>query len=78
MCSGFTGWQVDAKKGSRGLLLSPQDSSSGELIGVRITRSQVGGPVSPGGGLLHLGSGEVTAVTVPQSAEEASSATAGP
>ncbi|MER5973402.1 FtsK/SpoIIIE domain-containing protein [Streptomyces sp. NPDC002055] len=65
VCSGFSGWQVDMKKGRRGVLLSPQDSSSGELIGVRITRSNVGDPVTPGRGLLHLGSGEFFAVTLP-------------
>ncbi|MEU6119224.1 FtsK/SpoIIIE domain-containing protein [Streptomyces sp. NPDC047117] len=65
VCSGFSGWQVDLKKSKRGLLLSPQDTSSGELIGVRLSRSSVGGPVTPGKGLLHLGSGEAFGVTVP-------------
>ncbi|MFD9204692.1 FtsK/SpoIIIE domain-containing protein [Streptomyces sioyaensis] len=65
VCSGFSGWQVDLKKSKRGLLLSPQDTSSGELIGVRLSRSAVGGPVTPGKGLLHLGSGEAFTVTVP-------------
>ncbi|MEU7432752.1 FtsK/SpoIIIE domain-containing protein [Streptomyces sioyaensis] len=65
VCSGFSGWQVDLKKSKRGLLLSPQDTSSGELIGVRLSRSAVGGPVTPGKGLLHLGSGEAFTVAVP-------------
>ncbi|MBM7169959.1 cell division protein FtsK [Streptomyces sp. G44] len=65
VCSGFSGWQVDAKKGRRGILLSPQDSSSGDLIGLRISRSVVGGPVAPGKGMLHLGTGEVQTVTTP-------------
>ncbi|MFD7501546.1 FtsK/SpoIIIE domain-containing protein [Streptomyces sp. NPDC059850] len=65
VCSGFSGWQVDLKKSKRGLLLSPQDTSSGELIGVRLPRSTVGGPVTPGKGLLHLGNGEAFTVTVP-------------
>ncbi|TLS41993.1 cell division protein FtsK [Streptomyces montanus] len=65
VCGGFSGWQVEAKKGRRGLLLSPQDSGAGELIGIRTTRSMVGGPVTPGKGLLHLGSGEAVTVTVP-------------
>ncbi|QCX78416.1 ESX-1 secretion system protein EccCa1 [Streptomyces sp. YIM 121038] len=65
VCSGFSGWQVDAKKGRRGILLSPQDSSSGDLIGVRVSRSMVGGPVTPGKGLLHLGTGEPATVTTP-------------
>ncbi|WP_052865659.1 FtsK/SpoIIIE domain-containing protein [Streptomyces niger] len=65
VCSGFSGWQVDLKKSKRGLLLSPQDTSSGDLIGVRLSRTAVGGPVTPGKGLLHLGSGEAFTVTVP-------------
>ncbi|MFD0307581.1 FtsK/SpoIIIE domain-containing protein [Streptomyces sp. NPDC127119] len=65
VCSGFSGWQVEAKKGRRGLLLSPQDSGAGELIGIRTTRSMVGGPVTPGKGMLHLGNGETITVTVP-------------
>ncbi|MDJ0464428.1 FtsK/SpoIIIE domain-containing protein [Streptomyces sp. H27-C3] len=65
VCSGFSGWQVDAKKARRGILLSAQDSSSGELIGTRTTRSMVGGPVTPGKGLLHLGDSETMTVTTP-------------
>ncbi|MEU1128413.1 FtsK/SpoIIIE domain-containing protein [Streptomyces sp. NPDC005900] len=65
VCSGFSGWQVDAKKGRRGILLSPQDSSSGDLIGLRISRSVVGGPVAPGKGMLHLGNGELATLTTP-------------
>ncbi|MFE0132468.1 FtsK/SpoIIIE domain-containing protein [Streptomyces sp. NPDC059037] len=65
VCSGFSGWQVDVKKARRGILLSPQDSSSGDLIGLRISRSVVGGPVAPGKGMLHLGGGELATVTTP-------------
>jgi S-DNA-T family DNA segregation ATPase FtsK/SpoIIIE len=65
ICDGFSGWQVDAKKARRGILLSPQDSSAGELIGIRTTRSMVGGPIAPGKGMLHLGSGEHMTVTTP-------------
>ncbi|MFD4623050.1 FtsK/SpoIIIE domain-containing protein [Streptomyces sp. NPDC058475] len=65
ICDGFSGWQVDAKKARRGILLSPQDTSAGELIGIRTTRSMVGGPVAPGKGMLHLGSGEHITVTTP-------------
>ncbi|WP_329546090.1 FtsK/SpoIIIE domain-containing protein [Streptomyces sp. NBC_01356] len=65
ICDGFSGWQVDAKKARRGILLSPQDSSAGDLIGIRTTRSMVGGPIAPGKGMLHLGSGEHITVTTP-------------
>ncbi|MFJ6571609.1 FtsK/SpoIIIE domain-containing protein [Streptomyces sp. NPDC091292] len=65
VCGGFSGWQVEMKKGRRGLLLSPQDSGAGELIGIRTTRSMVGGPIAPGKGLLHLGDGEPLTVTTP-------------
>lgn len=65
VCSGFSGWQVDAKKARRGILLSPQESSSGDLIGLRLSRSMVGGQVVPGKGMLHLGDGELRTVVVP-------------
>ncbi|MFJ4283030.1 FtsK/SpoIIIE domain-containing protein [Streptomyces massasporeus] len=65
ICDGFSGWQVDAKKARRGVLLSPQETSSGEMIGIRTTRSMVGGPVTPGKGMLHLGSGDHLTVTTP-------------
>ncbi|MGW0824221.1 FtsK/SpoIIIE domain-containing protein [Streptomyces sp. NPDC002845] len=65
VCSGFSGWQVEAKKGRRGILLSPQESSSGDLIGLRISRSMVGGQVAPGKGMLHLGDGELRTVVIP-------------
>ncbi|MFF5159872.1 FtsK/SpoIIIE domain-containing protein [Streptomyces sp. NPDC000348] len=65
VCSGFSGWQVDAKKARRGILLSPQESSSGDLIGVRLSRGMVGGQVAPGKGMLHLGDGELRTVVVP-------------
>jgi S-DNA-T family DNA segregation ATPase FtsK/SpoIIIE len=65
ICSGFSGWQVDAKKARRGVLLSPQQTMSGELIGMRLSRSSVGGQVTPGRALLHTGDGEPKTVTVP-------------
>ncbi|WP_399887293.1 FtsK/SpoIIIE domain-containing protein [Streptomyces sp. BBFR51] len=65
VCSGFSGWQVDAKKARRGILLSPQESSSGDLIGLRVSRGMVGGQVTPGKGMLHLGDGELRTVVVP-------------
>jgi S-DNA-T family DNA segregation ATPase FtsK/SpoIIIE len=65
VCSGFSGWQVDAKKARRGILLSPQESSSGDLIGLRLSRSLVGGQIAPGKGMLHLGDGELRTVVVP-------------
>ncbi|MGY2065438.1 FtsK/SpoIIIE domain-containing protein [Blastococcus sp. SYSU DS0619] len=65
ICTGLSGWQVDARKARQGLLLSPQGSTDGDLIGVRLPRSAVGSPVRPGRGLLHLGDGELRTVAVP-------------
>ncbi|MFJ9705803.1 FtsK/SpoIIIE domain-containing protein [Streptomyces sp. NPDC101234] len=61
----YAGWLVAVRKGRRGLLLSPQISDSGDLTGIRTTRSMVGGPITPGRGLLHLGDGRLIAVTTP-------------
>ena len=65
ICTGLSGWQVEAKRSRQGLLLSPQGSTDGDLIGVRIPRSAVGQPVQPGRGLLHLGDGALLTVAVP-------------
>jgi S-DNA-T family DNA segregation ATPase FtsK/SpoIIIE len=65
VCSGLSGWQVDAKKARQGLLLSPQNNNEGDLIGARLSRSAVTGTVQPGRGLLHLGDGQVMVVAVP-------------
>jgi S-DNA-T family DNA segregation ATPase FtsK/SpoIIIE len=65
ICTGFSGWQVEVKKSRQGTLLSPQGTTDGELIGVRLPRSVVGGPVVPGRALLHLGDTLLHTVQVP-------------
>ncbi|MBL0886552.1 FtsK/SpoIIIE domain-containing protein [Myceligenerans indicum] len=65
VASGFSGWQVDAKKHRRGALLSPQDRFDGDLVGASLPRSAVSSQVAPGKALVHLGSGELTTVLVP-------------
>jgi S-DNA-T family DNA segregation ATPase FtsK/SpoIIIE len=65
MCTGFSGWQVDMKRGRSGILLSPQGIGDGDLIGVRLPRSVIGGAVTPGRGYLHAGDGDLTTVQVP-------------
>ncbi len=68
ICGGFSGWQVEMKKARSGLLLSPQNLSDADLIGVRLQRGSIGNAVQPGRGLLHLGDGEVRTVQVPLTA----------
>jgi S-DNA-T family DNA segregation ATPase FtsK/SpoIIIE len=65
ICTGLSGWQVEAKKSRQGVLLSPQGSTDGDLIGARIPRSAVGQPVHPGRALMHLGTGALVTVAVP-------------
>jgi S-DNA-T family DNA segregation ATPase FtsK/SpoIIIE len=65
ICTGLSGWQVEAKRSRQGLLLSPQGSTDGDLVGVRLPRSLVGQPVQPGRGLLHLGDSALLTVAVP-------------
>jgi DNA segregation ATPase FtsK/SpoIIIE, S-DNA-T family len=67
LCTGFSGWQVDATRSRQGALLSPQGASDGDLIGVRLPRSQVRAAIAPGRALLHLGDSELHAVAVPLS-----------
>ena len=63
---GFSGWLVDARRSRRGALLSPQNRTDGDLIGLRLQRTAVGQPVKPGRAMLHLGDGEPITVQVPE------------
>ncbi|WP_305783105.1 FtsK/SpoIIIE domain-containing protein [Symbioplanes lichenis] len=63
---GFSGWLVDARRSRRGALLSPQNRTDGDLIGLRLPRTAVGQPVRPGRALLHLGDGEPLDIQVPE------------
>ncbi|MEY9935291.1 S-DNA-T family DNA segregation ATPase FtsK/SpoIIIE [Catenulispora sp. GP43] len=62
---GFSGWHTELRKARRGLLLSPQGTTDGNLIGIRVPRGAVGGQVQPGRALLHLGDGALSTVQVP-------------
>ncbi|GLY98645.1 FtsK/SpoIIIE domain-containing protein [Actinoplanes sp. NBRC 103695] len=62
---GFSGWLVDARKARRGALLSPQNRTDGDLIGLRLPRTAVGQPVKAGRAVLHLGDGSDITVQVP-------------
>ncbi|MBD8870507.1 FtsK/SpoIIIE domain-containing protein [Nocardioides donggukensis] len=62
LCSGFSGWQVDARKSRQGLLLSPQELGDGDLIGTRLTRQLIGRPTQAGTGWLHQGDGALRQV----------------
>jgi DNA segregation ATPase FtsK/SpoIIIE, S-DNA-T family len=65
LCTGFGGWQVDAKRARQGALTAPISLSEGDLIGARLSRSMVGQPVRPGRCLLNAGDGRLVTVTVP-------------
>lgn len=66
LSAGFSGWLIDARRSRRGVLLSPQARSHGDLIGLRLPRTAVGQPIRPGRALLHLGDGEPITVQVPE------------
>ena len=63
--TGFTGWQVEAKRARRGCLTAPASLPEGDLIGVRLPRDVVGQPLRPGRCLLHTGDGQLVTVAVP-------------
>jgi S-DNA-T family DNA segregation ATPase FtsK/SpoIIIE len=65
ICGGFSGWQVDAKKARRGVLLSPSNHRVGELIGAKLPRSAASEQPTPGRAILHLGDGVPFTVTTP-------------
>jgi DNA segregation ATPase FtsK/SpoIIIE, S-DNA-T family len=63
---GFSGWQTDVRSNQRGALLSPRNLFDGDLLGVRLTRSVIGGPVIPGRALVHRGDSELLTLQVPR------------
>ncbi|MBZ5735404.1 FHA domain-containing protein [Nocardioides sp. TRM66260-LWL] len=58
LASASLGWLGELRKGRRGLLLSPQSYGDGELVGLRLPRDLIGGPIQPGRGWLHRGDGQ--------------------
>ncbi|MFI2763861.1 hypothetical protein ACH5A3_34235 [Streptomyces echinatus] len=65
LCPGYAGWQAEARKARRGLLLSPRTIESGSLVGVRLGRHATVDPIRPRRGLLHLGDGRPRSVVIP-------------
>ncbi|WP_045741567.1 FtsK/SpoIIIE domain-containing protein [Actinoplanes rectilineatus] len=63
---GFSGWLIDARRSRRGALLSPQNRTDGDMVGIRLQRTAVGQPIRPGRALLHLGDNEPITVQVPE------------
>ncbi len=64
ICVGFSGWQVDAKRGRRGCLTARATLPEGDLVGARLTRSLIGQQPRPGRCLLNVGDGTLVTVTV--------------
>ncbi|MBD0740250.1 hypothetical protein BGM09_12710 [Streptomyces sp. CBMA29] len=62
---GFSGWQSEVKRNRRGVLLSPPTLNDGDLVGVRLSRSQLAARVVPGAALVHLGSGSLLPAQIP-------------
>ncbi|MFK0044027.1 FtsK/SpoIIIE domain-containing protein [Streptomyces sp. NPDC090741] len=67
LSSGYSGWHTDARRNRQGMLLSPQSVGDGELIGVRIPRSRLGGGRA-GRAMVHLADGVLRTVQVPETA----------
>ncbi|RKN29683.1 FtsK/SpoIIIE domain-containing protein [Micromonospora musae] len=65
LAGGFGGWHVDARRNRQGGLLSPQGLGDGELIGVKLSRGQLGGGRA-GRVLAHFGDGKLHLVQVPR------------
>ena len=68
VASGFSGWQADVKRNRRGALLSPPNTGDGDLVGARLSRSQLAARVVPGAALVHLGTGSLTITQIPMAA----------
>ena len=65
LSSGFSGWVVEARKGRKGLLLSPQEALQADVFGARVARTALVARVTPGRGVLFAGDGDQVLVQVP-------------
>lgn len=65
LSSGFSGWTVEARKGRKGLLLSPQEALWADVFGGRVARTSLVARVTPGRGVLFPGNGDQVGVQVP-------------
>jgi S-DNA-T family DNA segregation ATPase FtsK/SpoIIIE len=67
MGSTLGGWMGEAKRSRQGILLAPQNSLEGELIGIRLAQSMVRNGIRPGRGYSTLGSaqGGIGTVVIP-------------
>ncbi len=65
LSGGFSGWVVEARKGRKGLLLSPQESLQADVFGARVSRTSLVSRVTPGRGVLFAGDGGQVGVQVP-------------
>lgn len=65
VASGFRGWQVDAKKARRGMLLAPLSTVDGDLIGTKLSKSLVTQDRVAGRALLNDADQALRLVQVP-------------
>lgn len=56
---------MEARKGRKGVILSPQEPLSGDVFGGRIARTSLVSRIQPGRGVLFPGTGEQVPVQVP-------------
>ncbi|WP_369392457.1 FtsK/SpoIIIE domain-containing protein [Streptomyces sp. CG1] len=70
VAAGFSGWQAEVKKNRRGALLSPPNMTDGDLVGARLSRSQLAARVVPGAALVHLGNGSLLTAQIPSAAPD--------
>ncbi|MFI1170333.1 FtsK/SpoIIIE domain-containing protein [Streptomyces melanogenes] len=65
IASAYSGWSADMRRNRQGVLLSPQNVSDGDLIGVKIPRSRLGA-ARAGRAMMHLGDGVLRTVQIPE------------
>ncbi len=61
------GWLGEAKRSRQGVLLAPQTSLEGDLLGIRLAHSQMRVPIRPGRGYTTLGApqGKAQIIAIP-------------
>lgn len=65
LSAGFSGWIVEARKGRKGLILSPTEALQADIFGGRVARTSLVNRITPGRGVLFPGTGDQVGVQVP-------------
>jgi S-DNA-T family DNA segregation ATPase FtsK/SpoIIIE len=66
LAAGYSGWITEARKGRKGVVLSPMEALAGDVFGGRVGRMSILPRLTPGRGVLFDGTGDQIPVQTPR------------